>query len=401
MKMKLADISKKISKGSTPRGKVNYSKNENNYFLRVTDMVDLANVYNSEFTLSDEDINKNKMKMWPINTILVSIEGTVGKISILKKEMSFNQAVAGIIPNEEIINPRYLMYYLRTTPVFSGILKGTIMPALRLGDLSEIEIEVPDMEIQNKMVSIVDSITNKIDLNNKTNNNLFELLKQEFRDKFYNKEEKDLYLIDYISETIGGDWGKENPEGNNNTKVYCVRGADIPSMEYGNKGNAPIRYILEKNYKNKKLAPNNIIIEISGGSPTQSTGRTAYITKNILDMYDSPLLCTNFCRAIETKSDILAPFVYMNLKLKYEDDIFFNWENGTTGIKNLALNDMLSNLEVKSPDEIQLKDYYLLFNNAMNKISSNSNENIKLEQLRDTLLPKLMNGEIDLDNIEI
>ena len=401
MKMKLADISKKISKGSTPRGKVNYSKNENNYFLRVTDMVDLANVYNSEFTLSDEDINKNKMKMWPINTILVSIEGTVGKISILKKEMSFNQAVAGIIPNEEIINPRYLMYYLRTTPVFSGILKGTIMPALRLGDLSEIEIEVPDMEIQNKMVSIVDSITNKIDLNNKTNNNLFELLKQEFRDKFYNKEEKDLYLIDYISETIGGDWGKENPEGNNNTKVYCVRGADIPSMEYGNKGNAPIRYILEKNYKNKKLAPNNIIIEISGGSPTQSTGRTAYITKNILDMYDSPLLCTNFCRAIETKSDILAPFVYMNLKLKYEDDIFFNWENGTTGIKNLALNDLLSNIKITQPNEEELNKYYILFNSIMNKISNNSNENIKLELLRDTLLPKLMNGEIDLDKIEI
>ena len=78
-----------------------------------------------------------------------------------------------------------------------------------------------------------------------------------------------------------------------------------------------------------------------------------------------------------------------------------NWENGTTGIKNLALNDMLSNLEVKSPDEMELKDFYLLFNNIMNKISSNSNENIKLEQLRDTLLPKLMNGEIDLDNIEI
>ena len=172
MKMKLIDISNKISKGSTPRGKVNYSKKENNYFLRVTDMIDLADVYNSEFTLSDEDINDNKMKTWPINTILVSIEGTVGKISILKKEMSFNQAVAGIIPNKEIINPRYLMYYLRTTPVFSGILKGTIMPALRLGDLSEIEIEVPSMNTQNKLVSIVDCITNKINLNNEINNNL-------------------------------------------------------------------------------------------------------------------------------------------------------------------------------------------------------------------------------------
>ena len=230
---------------------------------------------------------------------------------------------------------------------------------------------------------------------------MFELLKQEFIEKFYNKEGKDSYLIDYISNIIGGDWGKESPEGNNNTKVYCVRGADIPSMEYGNKGNAPIRYILEKNYENKKLNPNNIIIEISGGSPTQSTGRTAYITKSILDMYNSPLLCTNFCRAIEAKSDILSPFVYMNLKLMYEDDIFFNWENGTTSIKNLALNDMLSNLGVKSPNEIDLKDFYLLFNSIINKISNNSNENIKLEQLRDTLLPKLMNGEIDLDNIEI
>lgn len=230
---------------------------------------------------------------------------------------------------------------------------------------------------------------------------MFELLKQEFREKFYNKKEKDSYLRDYISETIGGDWGKSAPEGNNNTMVYCVRGADIPSMEYGNKGNAPIRYILEKNYKNKKLDPNNIIIEISGGSPTQSTGRTAFITKSILDMYDSPLLCTNFCRAIEAKSNILAPFVYLNLKLMYDDDIFFNWENGTTGIKNLALNDLLNNLKVKTPDEMMVKDFYLLFNNIMNKISNNSNENIKLEQLRDTLLPKLMNGEIDLDNIEI
>ena len=227
------------------------------------------------------------------------------------------------------------------------------------------------------------------------------MLKQEFREKFYNKKEKDSYLRDYISKTIGGDWGKSAPEGNNNTMVYCVRGADIPSMEYGNKGNAPIRYILEKNHKNKKLDPNNIIIEISGGSPTQSTGRTAFITKSILDMYDSPLLCTNFCRAIEAKSDILAPFVYLNLKLMYDDDIFFNWENGTTGIKNLALNDLLNNLKVKTPDEMMLKDFYLLFNNIMNKISNNSNENIKLEQLRDKLLPKLMNGEIDLDNIEI
>lgn len=229
---------------------------------------------------------------------------------------------------------------------------------------------------------------------------MYKILKIEFKSKFYNKN-NDAKFLDYVSNTIGGDWGKELEIDNYNTKVYCVRGADIPNMQYGNKGNAPTRYILEKNYNNKKLKANNIIVEISGGSPTQSTGRTAYITENILNMYDEPLLCTNFCRAIECKKEIYSPFVYMYLTLLYEDDIFFNWENGTTGIKNLALNDLLSNIEITKPNEGDLEDYYILFNNLMNKIANNSNENIKLQLLRDTLLPKLMNGEIDLDKIEI
>lgn len=363
----------------------------------------------NELFISQERYNeiKEKFGVPKKGDILMTAVGTIG-ISWYVNEEDFYFKDGNLIWfknfKKDIVNSRYL-YYIFKSKIFSEIIKnisiGSTQKAITIEQVKKIELEFPKIEIQNKIVKILDNISNKIKLNNEINNNLFELLKQEFREKFYNKKEKDSYLRDYISETIGGDWGKSAPEGNNNTMVYCVRGADIPSMEYGNKGNAPIRYILEKNYKNKKLDPNNIIIEISGGSPTQSTGRTAFITKSILNMYDSPLLCTNFCRAIEAKSNILAPFVYLNLKLMYDDDIFFNWENGTTGIKNLALNDLLNNLKVKTPDEMMVKDFYLLFNNIMNKISNNSNENIKLEQLRDTLLPKLMNGEIDLDNIEI
>ena len=342
----------------------------------------------------------NPIKTANKNEILMSVRAPVGDMNFANQEICIGRGLCSI--NAKNGRNKYLYYMLlNSINELKQKSTGTVFDSISRNDLENLEISFHSEDEQEKIEIILGNLDSKIELNNEINNNLFELLKQEFREKFYNKKEKDSCLIDYISETIGGDWGKENPEGNNNTKVYCVRGADIPSMEYGNKGNAPTRYILEKNYKNKKLDPNNIIIEISGGSPTQSTGRTAYITKSILDMYDSPLLCTNFCRAVEAKNDILAPYVYMNLKLMYEDDIFFNWENGTTGIKNLALNDMLSNLEVKSPDEIELKRYYLLFNNIMNKISSNSNENIKLEQLRDTLLPELMNGEIDLDNIEI
>ena len=366
------------------------------------------NISNNLF-ISQERYNEIKEKFGvPVEgDILMTAVGTIG-VSWYVNELNFYFKDGNLIWfknfKKNIVNSKYL-YYIFKSKMFSEIIKnisiGSTQKAITIEQVKKIQLNFPKIDIQNRIVNILDGINDKIRINNEINNNLFELLKQEFREKFYNKKEKDSYLRDYISETIGGDWGKSAPEENNNTMVYCVRGADIPSMEYGNKGNAPIRYILEKNYKNKKLDPNNIIIEISGGSSTQSTGRTAFITKSILDMYDSPLLCTNFCKAIEAKSDILAPFVYLNLKLMYDDDIFFNWENGTTGIKNLALNDLLNNLKVKTPDEMMLKNFYLLFNNIINKISNNSNENIKLEQLRDTLLPKLMNGEIDLGNIEI
>ena len=347
---------------------------------------------------------KDNHKLHKGEVLYTNIGSQLGNSAIYEfdDEAIITWNVMKLIPNKDIIDNYYLCYLLNSNkPYIKALNTSSTMPFVSGKALMNVEFEVPDLHTQKKVVKVLKNIEDKIKLNNEINNNLFELLKQEFREKFYNKKEKDSYLRNYISETIGGDWGKSAPEENNNTMVYCVRGADIPSMEYGNKGNAPIRYILEKNYKNKKLDPNNIIIEISGGSSTQSTGRTAFITKSILDMYDSPLLCTNFCRAIEAKSDILAPFVYLNLKLMYDDDIFFNWENGTTGIKNLALNDLLNNLKVKTPDEMMLKNFYLLFNNIINKISNNSNENIKLEQLRDTLLPKLMNGEIDLGNIEI
>lgn len=394
--VKLSDIGEVVG-GATPS-----TKNPDNYdgdiaWITPKDLAGYNKVYISkgERNITEMGFKSCSTKILPKNSVLFSSRAPIGYVAISANDLCTNQGFKSIIPNDKI-DYKFLYYLLKHNKDYiSSKGSGSTFKEVSGSVMKGIELSIPkNINDQKKISKVLFDIDKKIELNNEINNNLFELLKQEFREKFYNKKEKDSYLRDYISETIGGDWGKSAPEGNNNTMVYCVRGADIPSMEYGNKGNAPIRYILEKNYKNKKLDPNNIIIEISGGSPTQSTGRTAFITKSILDMYDSPLLCTNFCRAIEAKSDILAPFVYLNLKLMYDDDIFFNWENGTTGIKNLALNDLLNNLKVKTPDEMMLKNFYLLFNNIMNKISNNSNENIKLEQLRDTLLPKLMNGEI-------
>ena len=175
-KVKLNEISTLISKGSTPRGKVNYSKTEKNDFLRVTDMADYGRVKKSDLTLSDEDFAKNKMRLWPVDTVLISIEGTIGKVSILKKVMAFNQAVAGVVVDKTKILPEYLMYYLKSESAFGRIVKGTIMPAIRLGDISNLDIDLPSLNNQKKIVDTLEKIDSKIGCNNRTNDNLCHIL---------------------------------------------------------------------------------------------------------------------------------------------------------------------------------------------------------------------------------
>lgn len=77
--------------------------------------------------------------------------------------------------------------------------------------------------------------------------------------------------------------GKKTSHGNFTEEVICIREADIPEVAFGKKGKPPIRYILKKSLNNKRLSEGQIIIEISGGSPTQSTGRTALITQELVD----------------------------------------------------------------------------------------------------------------------
>ena len=82
-------------------------------------------------------------------------------------------------------------------------------------------------------------------------------------------------VLDYIS----GDWGDDKPTDDNNVKVACVRGADINDVNASKFDTLPIRYISAGALQRKCLPAESIIIEKSGGTNTQSTGRVAYISK--------------------------------------------------------------------------------------------------------------------------
>ena len=107
----------------------------------------------------------------------------------------------------------------------------------------------------------------------------------------------------------------------------------------GNKGKMPTRYILPKNYSAKHLVDGDVVVEISGGSPTQSTGRIAAVSQSLLDRYDKGMVCTNFCKAMKPKAGY-SMFVYYYWQYLYDRKVFFSYENGTTGIKILIFPDL-------------------------------------------------------------
>lgn len=201
-----------------------------------------------------------------------------------------------------------------------------------------------------------------------------------------------------ISTTLGGDWGKEAPTSNNTQEVYCIRGADIPDVNVGNKGKMPIRFILPKNYVSKRLAVGDIVVEISGGSPTQSTGRCALITQSLLDRYDRGMVCTNFCRAIKPLNGYSA-FVYFYWKYLYGQSVMFSYENGTTGIKNFDITGFLENEPIIIPPVCVVTQFTEAVETFIDTIFANGLENEGLSITRDTLLPRLMSGELSVTDI--
>lgn len=334
--------------------------------------------------------------------------GKIAKVSILNNdEIGFGSTEYIVFRAVDGVSDADFLYYLICSPLvrnpaIKSMVGSSGRQRVQTDVVANLDIELPPLEEQRKIGGLLKAFDDKIKLNNEINNNLEQQAQAIFKEWFIDNPENNEWSTGTFSEliksTLNGDWGKEAPTGNNTEKVYCIRGADIPEVKAGNKGKMPTRYILPKNFAAKQLAAGDIVVEISGGSPTQSTGRCTAITQSLLDRYDSGMVCTNFCKAIKPKEGY-SLFIYYYWQYLYGKGVFFSYENGTTGIKNLDFSGFIETETILIPpvDKIIAFDDYC--KSIFNQIFANGKQNEHLAVLRDTLLPKLMSGELDVSNI--
>lgn len=307
-----------------------------------------------------------------------------------------------------ISDPQFV-YYTAINPVFRNVAIKSMVGSsgrqrVQQSVLEELELSVPDLDEQRRIGDFLARIDEKIALNDRINDNLQQQAQALFKQWFVDNPDaiswKEGTFSNLIEKTISGDWGKDSPSGNNTEMVYCIRGADIPEVRAGNKGKMPTRYILPKNYAAKQLVDGDIVVEISGGSPTQSTGRAAAVSDALLARYDKGMVCTNFCKALKPRAGY-SMYVYYYWQYLYDRDIFFSYENGTTGIKNLDINGFIETEPIVIAPEGLVEKFDAVCQTVFSKIYANGMENEQLALVRDTLLPKLMSGEIDVSAVQL
>lgn len=343
-----------------------------------------------------------------------------------------------VIRHYENIIPQFLYYFITSHSVIEELQmlaesRSGTFPQITFSELASLPIMLPPLSEQTRIVAILKSLDDKIELNRRINDNFFcqklleiiliwmitslinDNLEQqaqalfkswfvdfkpfkdgEFMDTELGRIPKKWKVGNYdeiIKETISGDWGKEKPQGNFIHKVACIRGCDFQDIKNGLRGKTPERYILEKNYQNKHFLDKDILVEISGGTATVSTGRVCPVSQQLIDKFDSNIVCTNFCRIIRPKSGFGA-YLYYSWLYKYNNKIMFGYENGTSGIKNFRIKDFTSLEPILIPPQDVVIRFQCFIDTILILMQSRGTESQRLSQIRDALLPRLMSGEL-------
>lgn len=387
--LKLGDICD-IKIGRTPPRKQNEWFNVNKEYYKWISIKDMGNsgkyIYHTTENISNAGIKKFNIPIVPKDTVILSFKLTLGRVCITGEDMITNEAIAQLpIKNNTVVNNEYLYYYLTNYEYSALGNTSSIATAVNSKILKNIILRLPEMDKQKKVVKILRSLDRKIELNNQINNNLHEIINYIYKKSFINLENKK--RADEIAEiTIG----KTPPR--NIRECFSNDVKDMKWISISDLGKCGT-FIFDTNEKltldavkkyNVKIIPKETLIL----SFKLTVGRIAITTEK---------MATN---------EAIAHFNLYDDKIKYYLYSYLkNFDYGklgsTSSIATAVNSKIIKAMPIYIPNEEQLKKYNQEIIPIFKKIRSNEMENKILEQLRDILLPKLMNGEINLDKVEL
>lgn len=338
-----------------------------------------------------------------INDILLTKDGTLGRLAIVDQEnICVNQSVAVLRPNKKII-PQFL-YYLLSSPYYQKTMlndsDGSVLKHIYITRVKKMDVQIPDLTHQKKIIQILELIDNKIDVLIKLNKNLEEQLLRIF-DSWFLKFELSNEFSDSKLGLIPKGW-KIDYLGSKKSCSIIKSGID----EFDNSK----IYIATADVDNSIITSNDTLITMDD-KPSRANMQPISNSIWFAKMIDSKklIMVDEYC------NDLLNNYIFSTgfCGLKCVDKYFYYlWtflltdvfdvmkNNFCTGTTMQAINNKDTKLiEFVLPDDKTITQFNSIAKPMFKKIYYNNLEIKKLQRLRDTLLPKLMSGEIDVSEV--
>ena len=330
-------------------------------------------------------LKKSSTKILKKGDIIISARGTVGVIAMLGKDMAFNQSNYGIRANEKITFNDFVYYLLKyKINELKQVSYGAVFDTITKSTFENIEVVIPEsINEQKAIASVLSSLDDKIDLLHRQNKTLEQMAETLFKQWFIEEAKEDWEekpLQDFLD-------FKEGP-GIRNWQ-YIDHGVPFINIRLISNGEIDVskaNFVSEEEangkYRHFHLQRKDMIVSTSG-----TLGKSAIIRD-----YHLPLLLNTSVIRFRPKDGINYSFMYEYFK---SNDFYEALITSASGSVQLNFGPThLKQIVMTIPPSEQLEKFRKVVDLLYEKFEFNYTQIRTLEKLRDTLLPKLMSGEV-------
>lgn len=293
--------------------------------------------------------------------------------------------------------PLFVYYFVSSTASRQKIVQDSEMtgvPKTNLLYLRSFPIRLPPLPEQKAIAYILGNLDDKIELNRRTNQTLEALAQALFRSWFMDPTQdgppegwRQGTLGDLCEIAIGGDWGEDKPF-DGSTETVCLRGVDLEHLRETGHAEAPRRWVRSRSMSQRRLDERDVLVAASGAGPT---GRPLWTFAELERVFGLPVIYSNFCKRLRCHSPSAAVYVDRLLHVMRESGEIWEYVNGTS-IPNLDAKSLLRSKVVLIPPSELLERFYDFYHPIARRLYTG--ESGTLAAIRDTLLPKLLSGEL-------